>query len=553
MIHLLRGVRGLALVAGLLVFSVVGCGGGGDDTTDDTTATGDGTSTGAVANTLAQKTYPNELSVTSPTASTSSTSSSVSALQAQESSTEEVEMKPPDEAAKDTKKIIDASSEESCTFKFQQFGGRSADCYGPTATVNKHPNAINAQESGDVQLPSGDLGIMKESSSKKNEACVASKVNSVVSELKSTMAMFVDSTGMLPAFLCQAKFDKVALPEPGKSVDISESAKKVFARVDKDEGAEKGGEEKGTPPGGGGAPQGGGEKKGKKGLSSTVTISRDAADKNGRPVYTIEISGTHAMGSMLARLKNIALDDQGTSYEGLLQLMFSSSWFNAGGGCSSGTSGMTEGQSIVYNRTGDVIKAVVRRAQFCGTAKEATVFGSDGQINLKDKGWGNDGNYTVFNVNLADGTGKLVTAWQAGSGDDATRVLNVESSKGADGTTSGCGYFGFGPPVTATSGLGTITKMICNWAGPGNNHTGLKKAQKQCFTRNSDGVFVSDASKLRITYAPTNSCDKVAGDFSYTLNLPSGNTSVAAGDAVTNNLVDIESMGFTAPEEPAVP
>ena len=52
--------------------------------------------------------------------------------------------------------------------------------------------------------------------------------------------------------------------------------------------------------------------------------------------------------------------------------------------------------------------------------------------------------------------------------------------------------------------------MICNWAGPGNNHTLQELAQRQFITQDPiTGLFDASigAGSADITYAPSNSCD----------------------------------------------
>jgi hypothetical protein len=131
------------------------------------------------------------------------------------------------------------------------------------------------------------------------------------------------------------------------------------------------------------------------------------------------------------------------------------------------------------------------------------------------------------------------------------------------GGNDGCGYYGYGPDVGSNAGdVGEIDGMICNWAGPGSTlpKTSVTKVQRQCFSRNSDGLLVSistdsdgdsTAEGLAITYAPTNSCDKAASS-TLTYGIQNPPTDVPASQAVTNNLINLTDMSFTVPTLPVV-
>lgn len=169
-------------------------------------------------------------------------------------------------------------------------------------------------------------------------------------------------------------------------------------------------------------------------------------------------------------------------------------------------------------------------------------------------------NHGIFNVHPDTWVGNVSYAWQAGSGDSNTRVFNVIVS-----ATAGCGFFGYGGAFNTTTGTApsnAITNMICNWAGPGNQHTGLTgKAQKQCMTKSSAGVFAIDSTKNNISYAPVNSCSMTAGQlgangsaFGYKLTSASY---PGTQPAVTNDLVtlasDTDYATYTAPTAPTAP
>ncbi len=174
----------------------------------------------------------------------------------------------------------------------------------------------------------------------------------------------------------------------------------------------------------------------------------------------------------------------------------------------------------------------------------AWVSESDFTTNITS-GWQNNANYLLANYDPSTGVGSYQYAWQAGSGDSHSRVFNA-SITNSDSVTSGVAYFGFGPNMSSSSGLGTMSGMICNWAGPSNSHTPISKVQKQTMT--SNGTLFSATTSM-ITYDPVNSCDSNTSGFSFT---GSSGTAITA-DTTTNNLVDVSevSTNVTAPTKPS--
>ena len=95
--------------------------------------------------------------------------------------------------------------------------------------------------------------------------------------------------------------------------------------------------------------------------------------------------------------------------------------------------------------------------------------------------------------------------------------------RNADAAT-GDAYFGFGKTVGTTDG--EIDGMICNWAGPGNNHDPLPYAQHQPikFDATVKGFIVGTAGS-EITFAPTSNCIyENTGSFWYDRDLDGENT-----------------------------
>jgi hypothetical protein len=229
------------------------------------------------------------------------------------------------------------------------------------------------------------------------------------------------------------------------------------------------------------------------------------------------------------------------------------------GACENNEDTLTDALSIVYEKaSADSLNYEVRKATFCGEQALADVI-TDGEVNAS--GWAGNYHYALFNMDPTTFEGNFEYAWQAGSGDSNTRAFNLSLTKDAEETVSGCGYFGYGPAVTADN-LGIIDEFICNWAGPGNSHEGLLKAQRQCMTKSTtDTEFQSVSANLDIVYAPTVNCNASAGG-SFTYSDAGGAAAAGAGvsldrtsttTAVTHDLFLLEDItDFTAPTAPDV-
>ena len=185
-----------------------------------------------------------------------------------------------------------------------------------------------------------------------------------------------------------------------------------------------------------------------------------------------------------------------------------------------------------------------------GTSSDSMI-DSNGDIILDDS-WSGNMNQAIVNMDTSTGLGSVSAAWQAGSGDSNTRVFNAYTATSGS-STIGCGFFGYGADFDSdySNNTNTIDGFICNWAGPGNDHSmsgTTGKGQKQCFTQTS-GVFAEDTSKRAITYAPTVSCDDTDGSFTYDFPAHSG-------DGATNDLVtlsgDSDFSSYTAPSAPTL-
>lgn len=540
-------IRGIMVVVSIVAFPALvsllgGCGtsatrgsSGGDSTSNNELATA----------------YPADLAVTSPTASSSSSSALRSALVVSSGKSETTFTPQNFEAKKeDLQDLINFDDQD--TFE-EVLGGlenkiniflqpAEAACYGPSLYYVNHPDAsageIDANNDDgpnddDGQLPGMDLGIWSATESATGEACCVAQMNNIVANFEALVNAAAET---IAAGLGAASLDDTLdqLPDAGESLDLAAKANSVLT-------------ENNVPV-----------------EFDSAVLSRDTEDSSdGDPVFVTDTDTTLSLpegtATMEATLTHIpmgeetsALKSQTTisneTYCGTLVQAVNITVADAQelGNCV-GSDGLTRCALIDYCKTASTsITYHLRTAEFCGQNKDCgTVDPADKVSGSNPDGWGNGFYYTVCQINPEDGTGSCAQAWQAGMGDGNTRVLNVVVN--ADDT--GRCYVGFGPDVAAASGVGSIDRMICNWAGPGSSHTGVSLAQRQEFDRNDDGIFVPTSSN--ILYAPTNSCNKSAGNFAYGLQSPP--TDVPAGNAVTNNLVNLADVDFTMPSLPAVP
>jgi hypothetical protein len=383
---------------------------------------------------------------------------------------------------------------------FFSIAGR-ADCYGPALDYSGHPDASGGPDSG--QLPTGDLGIWQETQDDEDadgvaEACAAAQLNARMEgmEPRNKAALMV-----LAAVYAQHEDDG--------TTDISAH------------------------------------------LPSGVTASNDSLTVSGDiSQIQIELNYDHDTSGTDESIELTMLHYQSSSdafdNEGLLNVSVEDT-FN-GGNCGPGENDILRYNSVHYvQSSANAIALQVREANACAAGAsafaepvEAVNTGVTGQVLDPDAGWSD--NFSVFTAEFdptPDSTGELegrfTFAWQAGNGDSHSRILNVGLSAGVGGES----WFGFGDrvqEVTAVDEFGVIQGMICNWAGPGSDHSPQDYAQRQHLSLDTTvGFYVpSNSGASDITYAPTNSClYDDSGSFDYDRDLNGtldGSDEVAVGE-----------------------
>lgn len=493
-------VKGIIMQKRLLIFlavlslaSYVSC--------NKSSSDGGGTPT---VSSLFKAAFPEEAAVSSPTAQKSASVSMVSEIlpgdiQAYGDATDTADKK---KEALTT--ILDATSAEQCSVNINLYGSGNANCYGPNLDYQNHPEGGG----GNGQLPGGDLGLW-DASETSGEACAAAELNS---RMKGIASQVDTAFFSVASMMCAAKNASLNAPEnAGESLDVTSA---IAGKV---------------------------KINNQTATVSSATLAREA-DSNGKPVYVSTIVASFGTKSVSIRLKHIPagkLDE--ATFNGKLSIKLSDSVRESGfdGNCSGSSSGQVDAVSIIYekNASGNM-KYALASANFCGSAadpyKSATNYSVDlsKTYNSNNGGWGNNGNVFLADFNPNTGIGTYQYAWQAGRNDSNTRVMNMNIST----TSTAVAYFGFGPAITSASGVGTIDRMICNWAGPGSNHTGVSKVQKQVMTRSST-MFT--ASSSAITYDPVTSCDSASGSFTFK---KASDSTYTSASSTTANLVNLSEV-----------
>ncbi len=401
-------------------------------------------------------------------------------------------VKPLSEAKSDLQKVIDKTTAAGCFegLGFKSFS-KNVACYGPQLVIQNHPdgnftfqpdppppapptnkNCPTGVDPGSVGtndgcLPGGDLGIWTATEGG-TEACAAAKSNELVGDVAETVN---SAMKFMAAMACVAKVNGKSLPAVGASVDLLTDVKTALPLA----------------------------------TVTTASITRNA-DYSGTtdPVYTIVLTGTIGSKSMSVTLKN-SFNTTNKTFRGRI-----SGYHSASRGRPGGIAGVRGFSALFEQASATDLRVVTKMGITSTSAGTTTLFDTNGDYDFANflSGTGGNGRYLIANLDPSTGMGTVKFGWQAGTGDSHTRVFQGTASR--SGTTdTGFAYFGFGPQLSSTF-TGSISGMICNWAGPNNNHTtsitnfaGL--AQGQSFSRTA-ATSQMTAVTNQILFSPTNSC-----------------------------------------------
>ena len=410
--------------------------------------------------------------------------------------------------------------------------GGSVNCFGPELAYVNHPS----DNSTDGTLPTGDLGIWTAySDNTTQEACAVGQMNKLLSKVGRKVDLAMGITAMM---VCAAKNDGLKKPAvDGDALDVTASVAKTKVK----------------------------DKRGGMVITS-ATLKRSTVVSTGKKKYTSKITGSFSYTlddgttdnqSFAIKFQHVPDTDSTDSVkagEGLVQM-----WQEQDGtdqNC--GTEGFDVVTSVAYKNTSDNLSFRAVKARFYDNMTKDDYFNSsDGEVvgisaqeSSTGSGWCADLNVVRANIDK-DGFGKVGYAWQAGKGDGFTRTFNIKTDN-SSGTLTGNAYFGFNPhPDNSTGTLKyrttKIDRMICNWAGPGQdiNRAGVAKVQRQQLSYDSTNN-VWKSSSDNITFAPTNDCNFDNSSYSST-------TFGGSGASITNNLESISNYPSKYGSQPTKP
>lgn len=417
--------------------------------------------------------------------------------------------------------MLDPDDIADCAVEFSLDAALTNDgCYGPNINYTNHPDSGVASTNG--QLPGGDFGFAMSTGAGSTQSCATAQFNRVMDSVSTQMGSVLET---MAGLICIAKVNGIELPQDaGVRVDLTLAAIEAYDENDIDFDIEQ------------------------------AVIKREPEDIGEDPVFTMGFTGSTVDGQGRTRdvmivMRHMPLEESGATYVGKVAFTISLNTNDKPGNCMMGAlTGSTQAVSIAYERSSaSEIVQEMRRAEFCGISPDPFVSADNFTVDLDKKfdavlrpsGWGNNAHIAQFVYDPDSETGEYRYAWQAGMFDSHTRVLNLYITN----TGTGKAHNGYGPQIASDVGVGSIDRMICNWAGPGNNHTGIAKAQQQTFMLNNTTHLYTPTSS-NITYAPTNTCDTTGKNafnqnFTYSTQDLSLNVN---GTAVTNNLVPLSEI-----------
>lgn len=396
-------------------------------------------------------------------------------------------------------------------------------CYGPTLGYANHPDGAGVVVPGcppglPFCLPQGDLGIWT-SAEASGEACAAAQMNALVEYTANKVDL---AMGIFTAMACVSQKTKNSLPSKGEKYDLVQEMNSITA------------------------PSGL--------VFKAATMERDKTDTESRPVFftktqiakkitKLDNTTSSIVFNLLLKHTPASVDDY-SNYKGVFLIEGQEPDYRSGGGMST----VRRGLSVVYQKSGSVIKYKMLNALYNSTMLPEQMFTPSLELNPKPAsgptaadGWANDFNVMISSIDDT-GKGSVAYGWQANASDGYLRTFNVETKSDDTGTA----YFGFADNNASGTGDLKLDRMICNWAGPASNRIGRQKVQRQTIKydiRFNLFVPVTD----NITFAPTNSCS-----WNFGTN-PTAQFQGVTTQGIINNLIDMSDYSFSLPDPPTAP
>jgi hypothetical protein len=373
-------------------------------------------------------------------------------------------------------------------------GSENASCYGPGIAYASHQDATPPMPASG-SLPGGDLGLWKATEGA-TQPCVIAQLNARVAGVKGRSRQGLLLMAVMRLAVARSG---LAMPAPGASVDLVAPLETALAAVPE---------------------------------FSIVDVAAATLALGAGGTYTYRLVLTLGSGASAKTGEIILRHTPGASdtvYSGVMQVAGFRLSSDAAFGCtdemdaSTGRFKVAQVSTLKYSRDGNAIAFGSRDGLYCGHAAstgsadhgaEVASLTADGQLNPAVKiagttraastGW--RGSFTRFAGSYDKDTvaGNFLSAWQAGTGDGKSRAMAAHADyNSATEARSLNGYFAFADDVGSSDG--SLLGMVCNWAGPGNDHAPVLRFQSQSATLSASATeYALGASK--ITYAPTRSC-----------------------------------------------
>ncbi len=346
----------------------------------------------------------------------------------------------------------------------------SPSCYGPSLDYNpdNHPdnNGGGGTSPGNQNmLPGGDLGIW-DANAQNGQACAAAKLN----QLSRNASKYSDlATGSMAMMVCVAAFAGDTLPGPGETLDISN----LLAQL---------------------------ESKAQFSLQGMNLSQAKVTNLEGS--FKISLEGTYREQKFSVNATHSPTDKKGviSVVSGSDQIDQPLQPLQPNNDCMGGFSGSSwRVASLKYQRSTDGIAYRMISSAQSSQSEALDAITASGEVSTDCKTFAGDLNVVQSEAGVNGGS--MGFGWQAGSGDGFLRVFNATTRSDV-----GTAWFGYSPHTSESiKDMLTIDRMICNWAGTGNDKNGQSDLlQMQKMERLNDREWTATESK--INYAPTNSC-----------------------------------------------
>jgi hypothetical protein len=413
----------------------------------------------------------------------------------------------------------------------------NANCYGPQMAYASHQDAGSGPSSG--TLPGGDLGIWLEYENG-TQPCVAAQLKHRTRGVRGQAMQGLVMTALMRLTISRSA--TLSMPAAGGTTDAAAEMQAKLRTVPA--------------------------------LATVVVHAASVSLDSTGTTFTYRLALGNGDSGANARLGEVVMThtkgSTPTAFNGVMRVAGFTLSNDSALGCddakdsATGLFQVAHVSTVKYARDGASLTYGSRNANYCGHPAGTTAADYGAQVatltsgaeldptaklsgNLRGTLSGWRGNFSRFagTVDRTSSAGNYLFAWQAGTMDNASRMLAVTSDyNSATDTRTLSGYFAFGGDVATTDG--TLQGMICNWAGPGNSHTPQASFQSQVATHSGSAIgFSIAAGGSKIAYAPTNACSSTSTSFDVDVN-----GTLAAGEGVgTISGLDVPAGANTVQQE----